>query len=719
MKRFFLLFLVFSSFFALLYFGYEITKQNELAYSPQFIFNADDQKIIRINRIEEFKLSNQSDAMENVLLNDLSSFSQQDLYNVGVYASAERSIIILDKKEGWNKKEYNKFNQIIKRANVKSAYKGRYLCFYMDEISEKETPSSFQFTNGDVKASYNIWSYNDKWIKTDVYNLSKGFFEYRTLSTQSNIGVGVQDLTLFSSVLPENISSYAFYSRFYAEENDSIYRKSPMSKWVNAGFVLAKYDGQEVMITDNKPQQTPSLLLIDASKPEDDIDYTSEVKVFHNIQLTADFPKKGTIYLIEVEDKTVITEDKKIAEKISLNHSLGETLALNPDKKEQFFKGLPTTVHYRMVNAGEKRSKTWKNKIVFEVVTLPPGKDMIMTKTENWSYKPTLSKIKNFVPIKDHLRGGASLFVYDDKGNYDLISQSGNTIFKGSVDEAIVGKVQVIDIFDNDKKQLLFKTLKKVYVLALNGEVVSGFPYVSQHNITTNLGPFRWANSFRCIFGNNNGEIVMLNQNGGELNIIQASTDPLTQDVYALNKNGNLRSWFVDKNSNTGLAYLEMPAKAERLSKINTSYHIKKGGDVYAFSERDGQIKQITTASNKAVPFAEGKIISLTEDYLAVKSNNQINFFNLKGKLISSLKISFNEVGAAHRFILKGQQLHGVYDYLVNNYYLYDETSTILKGFPKETRSLTTVYSDKLNSMINIFTVINGSVVCYKEKIET
>jgi hypothetical protein len=490
-----------------------------------------------------------------------------------------------------------------------------------------------------------------------------------------------------------------------------------MSKWVNQGFIYGVFEGEPFLISDNRPQQTPALLLLEASESADETDYISEVKVFQNIQLTADFPKGNTIYLIEIEDKTIIAEQKEIAEKISLIYNLGETLALNKTKKEQFFQGLPSSSHYRMVNESEKRSKTWKNKIVFEVATLPPGENLIMTETKNWTYNPHFSKVKNIVPIKDHIRGGASIFIIDEKGGYELVSQSGNSIFKGSVEDPIIGKPVVIDIFDNDKKQLLFRTQYKVFVLALNGELLSGFPYVSDHEITTDINPFRWSNTFRCIFGNEKGEIVMLNQKGGELNIIQASSSALTQDVFALNIVGNLRSWFIDENNNTGLAYLETPAKAEVLFKNNTTFHVKKGSEVFSFLEHDGQVKLISSTNSQARPFAEGKIINTTDEYLVIKNGNQINFYDFSCTLLSNQTIGFNEVGAAHRFIYKGKQYTGVYDYLENNYYLYDGSGSIIDGFPKESRKFVECYLDTKNSIINIFTIINSNVICYKYKI--
>ncbi len=717
MKRLVLILLVAVSLLSLLYFGYALTQKHTYTYAPQFIFDTSDQKVIRINRINEFLSSAERAIPNNELINDLGNFSQEDLYNVGVYISANRPILLFDKKEKWNLDAVENFVIAIKRANIVYKYNGHYLVVSTDEKLLTNDKKGFSFNNGDIKASYNIWNYENEWIKTDVYDLKKGFFEYRTATSQDNLGAAIDDVDLFAGVLPENITAYHFYSRFFAESYDSIYAASPMANWVNQGFVLASYNGSEFIITDNKAQQTPALVLLEAIDVDEETDYTSEVKVFNNIQLTKDFPKGNTIYLIEVEDKTIIAEDRDLAEKISLNYSLGETLALNENKKFQFFQGLPRNTHYRMITESEKRSKTWKNKIVFQVATLPPGDELIVTETKNWTHKPKFTSIKGMATIKDHIRGGASLFLYDNQGNYELVSQAGNLLFAGTLDGAIIGDVQIIDIFDNDKLQLLFHTTKQVYVLALNGEMVTGFPYTAEHEITTGINSFRWSNTFRCIFGTEKGEIIMLNQKGGELNIVQASTEKLTQSVFALNIAGNLRAWFIDENNNTGLAYLETPARAEQLAKNSAQLHVKKGSEILSFIQEGKQVNLIPSSSMQSRAFAEGDILAHDANSILIKNGNQVSFYDYSGNLMATQAVAFNEIGGAQRLLHRNKQLIGVYDYLENNYYLFDSAGNVVEGFPKETRKFAKVFFDKESNLFNLFTVINGNVICYKHQI--
>src|SRR5690554_7389421 len=70
---------------------------------------------------------------------------------------------------------------------------------------------------------------------------------------------------------------------------------------------------------------------------------------FSGFQLTHDFPlkEKSRFYVIEIEDKVLFIESKSIARKILVNYQLGKTLALSPDRQEQFFGGLPSHVNMR------------------------------------------------------------------------------------------------------------------------------------------------------------------------------------------------------------------------------------------------------------------------------------------------------------------------------------------------------------------------------------
>lgn len=723
MKRFLLAIIVIVSTVGLVFFALKISNGKGSSFQPHHIFSEKDSVIVKINRVNEMSSLNLDafSSLNRILLNDLLALNDEASYNRSFYLGSSSDVIIVENNSEWNKKSAEKFVQNIKSINYEFDYKGKYLVFYNTEnddgITFNEDLTNI-FVDGDKKASANVWRFKDnEWERTDVYALNNGLQEYKTYVNNLSFGPAINDMDYFSSVIPENINKYKFYSREYLENFDVFSDSLLLFDWVNKGIVEVNYQGESFYISDNKPNQNPALLFLENNKESDSVDFASDIKYFYNFKLTNSFPRNNELFIVDLEDKTLFFESKKLAEKVVLNYNLGETLALNKEKKNQLFGDLTTKVHKRMVEKDSKYSLTFKKNIKFEVSTAPPG-ELIMRKVDNWSYKPEFGKVEKVVPIKDHIRGGASLFVYDKKGAYSLISQSGDLLFEGDLDEEILFKPVVIDMFENDKKQLLFTTSNKVYVFALNGEFVSGFPYESEHTLTTPPEPLKWANTFRCIVGNEKGEIIMINHKGGELNIIKGAASKIKQPVLPLNVGGMLRAWYRDNNNNILLGYLETPAMPEKTNlKIQEGKFIKNKGQVYGFFEKGEEVHTYNSSNHQTNLFSKGKIFSINSNNLVIKHQNELQFYDFNGNISASIKLPFNEIGFAERIYIGGKYFFLVHDYLENNLHLYDENQEQVKDFPKEARQFVSYFYDKQNKILNLYTILSENVICYKVEI--
>jgi hypothetical protein len=301
-------------------------------------------------------------------------------------------------------------------------------------LCEKFLPKGF-LLEGDKKASANFWvNKGDQWKRTDVYNLSKGFFEYRSSEPHITFGEAVKDIPVFSSVIPLSSSSYLFKERFYAAANDSIFKKNAMNQWVDRGFVTIDYEGHHILVSDYRSQQKPSLILIEQSKYEDSVIVLEDMHSFTGFQLTHDFPaqKNERFYVIEIEDKVLLVQSKNIARKILVDYQLGKTLALSPERQEQFFGGLPSHVNMRDISMEKKASLTWKDKLLFEVNTQPPNEQLMAIDKTTWSASVKHETFR-LVPITDHLRQGTSMLSYSKNGKYELLSPNGKSLWQGDI----------------------------------------------------------------------------------------------------------------------------------------------------------------------------------------------------------------------------------------------------------------------------------------------
>jgi hypothetical protein len=650
---------------------------------------------------------------------ELENIERIELGKISYFLSSTRPILLLEKSTHWKKSEIKSLKKTIALANVNIEFDGVYAILAKDISIAPSTLKTFDFKNDDKKASANYWDLSDHEhiVRTDIYALSSGYYQYKSSANTSKYGKPVADGKEFSAVLPQTIEKYKFIERFYALENDSVYANNPLSEWVDKGFVMAEFNKQTVLVSDYRAQQTPSLVLMDHASNSDSVQLDSPIKYFKGVQLTANFPsnEEQSFYLFEIEDKTLFTENLEFAKKIQIAYQMGETLGLNQEKSKQFFSGLPTYTNFREVEQDRKTSITFKNNLRFAVTSVPPGEQLITENSTNWT-NSELANYEGFTPIVDHLRGGYSLFAYDNKGEYILLNNSGDVIWKGKADTSLTDEPQVIDIFENNKHQLLFTTHKSVYLIDLNGNNVGSFPYQSDYLFTSSVSYFRWKNTTRFLIGNSKGELTMLNTDGSELNIVQAGMHPIVNKPFALNINGNLRGWCIDNSNEKLLTYLENPAKTQQLGSSKASHFEKVGGEVVGFLEAEGKTHLESMTGDNHKLLAEGSYIPINVG-TAIKKSNTLALFNTKHQLIQSIDLDFNEVLSAYSVSVNNSNYLLVLDFFKNNIHCYSSNGSPVDGFPKEGSILLKASFNEVSNELNIYTIISNSVVCHKIKL--
>ena len=719
MKRILLFGLIIASVFWAVFAGYDLLNNTVTRYAPHNIFSEEDEGVLLLHRLHELPNADILSAVDmNPFVSNITAIDVKTFPNLKLYLSKARPILIVEREVYWKEQEVEDFKRFFSRAGINFFYEGRFLVASdLNGIGYTTNPMGF-LSDGDKKATANYWEKIgvEEWKRTDLYALPKGFYEYKTQATDLSYGLPVSDIAYFSSVIPDQVEKYSFFERFYAAKQDSVLSKSILFEWLDKGFVQAVYKGERFLITDYQPKQRPSLLLLENSVSEDSVMYGENIQSFVGFQLTEKFPSKreGRIYVLELEDKSIITETKALAEKILLSYSLGETLALNEKKRVAFFEGLPSSANFRFVDATEKQSLTWNGDFIFEVSTLPPGDNLLPTSSENWSHQLQLGKVHSFTPIPDHIRGGNSLFVLDEQGKFLLLNQNGKLVWRGELDTSVVATPTVIDLYENKKHQLLLSSKKSVYLIDLNGDNVASFPYRAKKTVTTSPSVFKWNGTTRFLLGDNQGEVIMLNQNGQELTIIQVGSGAIAETPLALNIGGNLRAWTVNQARKRFLGYLETPARAEELGGTNAATFLKSGSEVIGFYAKDNKVYSEPMRDPTPVFIGEGKLLSAKGYEVIVQHQNELYRYNIEGNLLASQPVTFNEVGQVEIVTVKGVKYLGVFDYLENNVYVYNEVGDVLDGFPKEAKEQIQLRYQPKTSVLEIYTMVNKALVCYK-----
>lgn len=651
MKRLFLICIVALAIVWTGYSSYELWFNAANKITPQSVFCEKDQSVLLINNFDEI---NPSDYLALIEKNPLSSeiSALDSIYKPGIryYISGQRPLILIQGAEKWSLKKIDTLKKYFHSSSLTFKHNGNFLL-----ISKQFSPctqNNADFLNtADKKASANYWEYNNhQWKRTDVYQLNEGFYKYQSSSSTTNFGKPVKDISLFASVIPASITHYLFQERFYAENKDSVLKNGPMHLWLDKGFAQITFNNQTVLVSDYRSQQVPELVLKEQLKNGDNYTKLKDMSAFKDFQLTRDFPRKkgSTFYVFEIENKAFFTESKETARKIMVEYQLGNTLALQPDQEAQFFEGLPSHVNYREVSEAKKMSITWKGSLRFEVSSRPPKERLQNRNKLMWSAPIDYAHPK-LVTIYDHLRDGISVFTYDNKGNFKLIGPNGGKIWQGQLSSPLKGNIQVIDVFNNNKHQFLFHSDEKVYLIDLNGNSVGGFPFEANHKLTSNLSTFTWEGSTRFLVGNENGQIIMLSNDGKPIKTVRVSHQAIQQPPYALNVSGNLRVWTIDNQNKQFLAYLEKSKKATKKETSPGGYCIKNSGKIIHYFEKDDAIyytsfNSSNNTSSDAQKLTNGTIVKCTKDYILTKQKDNYNVFDHHQTLIYQKQLSFNDV---------------------------------------------------------------------------
>lgn len=93
-----------------------------------------------------------------------------------------------------------------------------------------------------------------------------------------------------------------------------------------------------------------------------------------------------------------------------------------------------------------------------------------------WTTKLEAQLVGKPVFVKNHLNGQSEIFVEDAAHNVYLINAKGEILWKRNVGETLLGEVDQIDMYKNNKLQLAFTTPSQFFIVDRNGEDVAPFP---------------------------------------------------------------------------------------------------------------------------------------------------------------------------------------------------------------------------------------------------
>mgnify|MGYP006193993533 FL=1 len=118
--------------------------------------------------------------------------------------------------------------------------------------------------------------------------------------------------------------------------------------------------------------------------------------------------------------------------------------------------------------------------------------------------------------VLNHQTQTKEVIVQDVNNKLYLISTNGKILWTKQLSERIHGQIHQVDIFKNNKLQLLFSTKSKIYLLDRNGKNVNKFPVELKAEATTPVSPLDYDNNrnYRILIGCSNNIVYNYDSNG-------------------------------------------------------------------------------------------------------------------------------------------------------------------------------------------------------------
>lgn len=144
--------------------------------------------------------------------------------------------------------------------------------------------------------------------------------------------------------------------------------------------------------------------------------------------------------------------------------------------------------------------------------------------------------------VKNHYTNAYEVFVQDEANTIYLLSTTGKVLWKRKLEEPIVSDIAQVDIFKNDKLQLIFNTQSRLFIIDRLGRDVSGFPVKlpSKASAPLKILDYNDSKDYRFLVPTQNGNIYNYDKKGKEVNgwKYKAKTHAVTHPLhyFLLNK---------------------------------------------------------------------------------------------------------------------------------------------------------------------------------------
>lgn len=298
--------------------------------------------------------------------------------------------------------------------------------------------------------------------------------------------------------------------------------------------------------------------------------------------------------------------------------------------------------------------------------------------------------------VRNHSNGSLEVLCQDAAHQLYLMNTSGEQEWKVQLTGKVVGDIQQIDYYKNNKLQYIFNTSFKIYVIDRNGDFVDGFPIDLPTKASNGLLLVNYDNAddYRYMLACDNGNLYGYEQNGSPLPGWSPKKDvgQVSQSIQYAVKDNKDYLYFSNDNG----VFFALNRKAEdRFKPVQTgNTHNAFNFDENAFSAGDrgvvyeidmlGNLKTKTILDSSFVHCEVQASIVQNSQAFAFASGSSFKFQQSQWKNFSS----YTTQGDIRKIesLINNNKLWFVL-YTNDLAYLIDELGTLHPDFPIQTKS--------------------------------
>lgn len=310
-------------------------------------------------------------------------------------------------------------------------------------------------------------------------------------------------------------------------------------------------------------------------------------------------------------------------------------------------------------------------------------------------------EVDKFIQVSDHIDGGFSYFLASAQGEIAFVNQNGEQKWKAKVDGRIKGEPKIVDLFGNNKKQVVFNTETKLYLLDIKGNNVGKFPYVIPGKAANSVSVMDYDknDNYRFLVATLDQKLINIGEEGtpvegwefgksdglvkGEINhFIISGKDYIffsdqTGKIFMLNRRGQER---IDEQITAAKQYQYFQKGKDILSTRLFSVTPQK---IYTLT-LDNQADSIDLEIEKPYKFIEFKDFDGDglKEFIFI-SAGYINIVNQFGLISRQIPSPSENISKVELIYLQGKLQNVVlFDYVKEELSVMDINGTLLEGYP-------------------------------------